>query len=124
MNNVEPKKIILVDDEEIICRAIVRLLRTENYEIDCFQDGVEALEAFNATYDLLICDSKIPGKKGIEIVEEVRKVNPHIKIVVMTGYADQDHIDAFEAFDINLLLIKPFDSIQFKTQLRDLLFLS
>lgn len=81
------KKILLVDDEESI-----RLLYREEFEDDGYtvvgaKDGEEALEKFKADPpDLVILDIQMPGMNGIEVLRQMKMMNPHIPVILSSAY--------------------------------------
>jgi CheY-like chemotaxis protein len=90
------RRILVVDDEEAICRVLKRSLGSE-YEVSVAHDGKEALTmAEESNFDLFIVDLHMPHMKGIDLMKEFRKrqKNPR-PILVITGYLDDD--DAMEA---------------------------
>lgn len=101
--------IIVVDDEQIILKSCKKILSSEGYEVDTFASASEALAVFNnKQYDLIITDLKMPGIDGIEFMRQVRKTNPDINIIVITGYPSQESIK--EALSLRIIdyLPKPF----------------
>ncbi len=109
------KKILLIDDEELVIKSLLRLLSVEGYEVVVAKSGVEATEKVKqADFDLIISDVRMPGLNGIETIEQIRdylkRLNKKtIPEILITGYAD---IDKYEkAMDLKVVdyLYKPFD---------------
>ncbi len=70
-------RIIIVDDDELITDIVIEVLLAAGHMISAIHDGNEALEAISAgAPDLLILDYTLPGKSGMEILQEVRRL-PH-----------------------------------------------
>ncbi|WKZ36016.1 MAG: response regulator transcription factor [Anaerolineales bacterium] len=94
-------KIILCDDQAVIRDGLEMLLQLENdfQVVGSAQDGFEALELAAAKQpDLILMDLKMPGMNGIEATREIRKKFPHIKILVLTTYDDDEWVfDAIRA---------------------------
>ena len=89
----EPVKILIVDDHQMFIDGIKALLRNENrFEIvDEALDGSIALEKLKSTsIDIMITDISMPGMSGTDLTRVVKMVYPHIKILVLTMYNDQD----------------------------------
>ena len=89
----EPVRLFLVDDHQMFIDGIKALLRNENrFEIvDEALDGSIALEKLKSTsIDIMITDISMPGMSGTELTRAVKMVYPHIKILVLTMYNDQD----------------------------------
>jgi len=80
------KKILLVDDNIMMRRLIVHLFRNEKIEIDEASDGREGLNKISTNiYDLVITDIVMPGMEGIEMIIEVKRNLPNLKIVAISG---------------------------------------
>jgi CheY-like chemotaxis protein len=81
------KKILVVDDDEMLCRFACDILRTEGYRAEPALSTAEALEAFEReSYDLVVTNSHMPGMSGIELAQAVRGKIPGIPVIVMTAY--------------------------------------
>ncbi len=89
-------KILVVDDEKSMIQFLSALLRRENYEVMTAGSGAEALEMVrdNAP-DVMITDVKMPEMDGIRLLEESKKIDPTLPVIIMTAYASQESaIDA------------------------------
>jgi DNA-binding NtrC family response regulator len=83
-----PKKIIVVDDEKIICNTAKKILEIEGYEVDTFTNSVQALEAIHKNqYDLIITDLMMEEVSGMDILREVNQRSPQTKVIMLTAYA-------------------------------------
>ena len=82
------EKILIVDDDEIIRTLLHDLLEEdEGYVCEVAASGEEGLtEIKNQDFDLVMLDIKLPGKDGIEILRTVRKMNPDLNVIMMTGH--------------------------------------
>jgi len=82
------RPMLIVDDEESIRWALQELFMQDGWEVHCAEDAEEASRMIKQnTYDFMITDLKMPGRSGVEIVREARERNPHIGVIVLTGYA-------------------------------------
>ncbi len=109
-------RILIVDDEEIVLRSCLRILRDDDYEIDTASDGLSALEMVNENaYDVLILDIKMPKMDGIEVLRRVKEARPDIDVIMITGLHDIG--TAVQAMKLGALdyLPKPFEPDQLKT---------
>lgn len=86
----EPKAhIFVVDDDDCIREAAYEMLKAARYQCTCFADGDSCLRELEIhKCELLITDVKMPGKNGIEVLEEALHMAPWLPIIVMTSYAD------------------------------------
>ena len=102
-------RILVVDDERDICRALEFLLSRQGYDVDSSYDGTMALEKVGKNdYDLMLTDLKMEGMNGIELMEKVKEVSPGIIVIIMTAYASVE--SAVEAMRRGAAdyIVKPF----------------
>jgi putative two-component system response regulator len=103
-------RILIVDDEELICRLLAQRLRGEGYSCVTANNGREALSRFyKDTFSLIISDIKMPEMDGIELLKRVRDLNPKMMVIMVTAYPEIDM--AVEAMRLGAydFLIKPAD---------------
>lgn len=104
-NNV----IFIIDDDEIIRISCERILQKSGYKVETFGNGHEGIERLKQVHPpLLVVDIKMPELNGFEVIKIVRKIDPDVVIVVITGYATiETAVDAMKmgAYDF---LPKPF----------------
>ena len=81
------KKVLVVDDNEMLCRLACDILRTEGFHAVPARSVAEALEAFEReSFDILVTDSGMPGLTGLELARAVRQRDPQFPVIVMTAY--------------------------------------
>ncbi len=81
----------MIDDEPIVGREIKRGLAREPYEVEVFTDGESALKRFEQNqFDLVLCDMRLPGIGGLEVLDVVRKRYPKSEVILITGYGSVD----------------------------------
>lgn len=79
--------LLVVDDEEIIRVLLTEILTEDGYQVTTAKDGIEGIELLKQNrYDLIISDMIMPGKNGIEVLQEAFKVDPEYAVVMITGY--------------------------------------
>jgi len=79
-------RILIVDDNVMMRKLIRNLFRDENYEIEEASNGIEGLEiAGQNSFDLIITDIIMPKMEGIELIMNLRKKFPEIKIIAISG---------------------------------------
>lgn len=105
------KKILVVDDEEVIRKFLKIHLAKLGYEVTEAEDGQKAMEKIGeGKFDLIICDVMMPNKNGWEVVKEV-KSNPEIsEIPIILLTAKNDDVDMFKGYELgaNYYMTKPF----------------
>jgi CheY-like chemotaxis protein len=109
------RKILIVDDEEVIRKFLRVHLTKLGYEVKEAVDGQQAIEQMvGDDFDLLICDIIMPKKDGWEVIKEL-KSNPKTKdmpVIVLT--AKNEDSDMFKGYDlgVNYYMTKPFTKAQ------------
>jgi two-component system NtrC family sensor kinase len=84
-------KILIVDDEEIIVRLLSISLKSDGYETVCANSGSEGLEKFKSeSPDIIVTDIKMPGMDGLELLKEIKKLDPDKEVIIVTGHGDID----------------------------------
>jgi putative two-component system response regulator len=103
-------RILIVDDEELICRLLAQRLSSEGFSCVTANNGREALSHFyKNTFSLIISDIKMPEMDGIELLKRVRDLNPKMMVIMVTAYPEIDM--AVEAMRLGAydFIIKPAD---------------
>jgi len=103
-------KVLIVDDQFGIRILLNEVFQKEGYQTFQAANGVQALEILTKNKpDIVLLDMKIPGMDGIEILKRMKKLNQHIRVIIMTAYGELDMIQ--EARDLGALthFAKPFD---------------
>jgi len=104
------KKIIIIDDERSIRRALGEILQFEGYDVLEAEDGKTGVELVKNNHtDLVFCDIKMPGMDGMEVLDELHQLNPEIPVVMISGHGTIDTaVEAIKkgAFDF---IEKPLD---------------
>jgi len=103
--------VFVVDDEPEIVEILSDLVGSLGYRVTGFTDPKSMIEAFRlGTPDLVLTDHKMPGTTGLELLGILRKINPDVPVVMISGYLDrQDLIQAISA-GVFAVIEKPFDS--------------
>jgi two-component system, NtrC family, nitrogen regulation response regulator NtrX len=95
--------ILIIDDEKSIRKTLSEILGYEGYKIDEASDGEEGLKKFKEkSYDLVLCDIKMPKLDGIEFLEKAKQVNSDVPIIIISGHGNiETAVDAVKkgAFD-------------------------
>ena len=95
--------ILLIDDERAIRKTLTDILSFEGYKIREAGDGEEGLKMFQEkTYDVVLCDIKMPRMDGIEFLDKASAINPDVPIIMVSGHGNiETAVDAVKkgAFD-------------------------
>ena len=84
---MKDKKSLLIVDDDIAHRTMLRILLDWQYEIYEADDGAEAVEAVSERYfDLILMDIRMSGVSGIEALDQIKSLRPEIPVVMMTAY--------------------------------------
>src|SRR5213592_5037225 len=85
--DVSREQVLVVDDEEDLRKAIVDILTLDGFEVDQANNAEAAAEKLSQTaYDVLITDHNLPGKTGVELLEEALVRYPEMIGIIVTGY--------------------------------------
>lgn len=106
----EKTRILVVDDEDTIRLVLAKYLRTRGFEVSTAESGGAALEALaEAKFDLMLCDVRMPGLSGVELVPAALEADPGLGIVMLSAVNDAP--TATEAMGHGVLdyLIKPIE---------------
>ncbi len=113
------EKILLIDDEESILQSLKIFLATMNYKVATASNGAEGVQYVqNEHPDLVITDLKMPELDGLEVLEQIKKIDTNIPCIIMTAYEDIDStIRAMQlgAYDY---IEKPIDTPRFKALIK------
>ena len=79
-------RILVVDDEMIVCESCKRILEEDGYEVEIALTGQEAFDKMKENlYDIVITDLKMPGIDGMEVLKTFRKEYPEAIIIMIPG---------------------------------------
>ena len=110
-DGTEPKTILLVDDEQSVRSIVMKILRRANYNVLEADGGESALavsESHAGTIDLVISDLYMPGLHGPAVAEKLSAVRPGLKVLFISGYADNDVVGRTGVPPGSNFLQKPF----------------
>lgn len=113
------ERILVVDDEDIIRESLSYILRKEKYEVEEASNGKIAFEMLKeSSYDLVITDLEMPEMKGIELLDELRKVNLQTNTIVITAYGSMETAIAALRSGASDYILKPveFDELIIKVK--------
>lgn len=107
------RTILVVDDEESVIRSLTATLAKLGLKVQVAQSGPEGIERFLRHREeilLVLADIVMPGMYGIELADELRKIDPEVKILLMSGYPERKpEADAARGFGF---IEKPILAVQ------------
>jgi two-component system response regulator HydG len=100
---------ILVADDDTRCRdSIQKVLEREGHTVQTVENVDGALEALETShFDLVVCDYRMPGKTGIELLVELRRQSSPVPVLMISAYADASVEDAIRRLGGLALMKKP-----------------
>jgi len=122
---MEGLRLLLVDDEEDFRTALANRLRKRKLVVVDVENGSQAVEKVKAQpLDVAVIDVKMPGMDGLEILRQIKQINPLIEVIMLTGHASVEsgiegmRLGAFDYLmkpcDLNELILKIGDAYQRK----------
>jgi two-component system response regulator HydG len=113
-------EILVVDDDRDFAESLADLLEQHGYAVDLAHSGDAAITKFEAhDYYLALLDVKMPGKNGVESFLEIRKIRPHARCIMMTGYSMPELLDQALANGAWAVVPKPLDIDKILAFVRD-----
>jgi PAS domain S-box-containing protein len=106
------ERIMLIDDEPALAEVVKRMLEHLGYRVECCPGGMEALEAFRGylpenPFDLVITDMTMPHLTGADLSLELLKLQPHLPIILLTGFSEKINAAKAKSLGIREFLYKP-----------------
>lgn len=116
------EKILLVDDNEELCKNLSDILELKGYEVTTVFDGSQALENIKSNaYDLVVMDVKMPGLNGIETLKLAKQITPGLKVIMITAFADDFvYKIGLESNEMEIMQ-KPMDIDKFLTRIGEII---
>ncbi len=116
--------ILLVDDDPAILALGQELLELLGFQVLVAVDGDQALYFFHYprhAIDLVIMDLNLPRRSGYQVLEELRRLAPQLKVIVTSGFFGQKEIDKLRTCGVARLIHKPFRSRQLQEAIHEVL---
>lgn len=109
---IGPRSVLVIDDEGLVRDTLRRALESAGIEVAVAADGREGLETYLANpTDVVVTDILMPEKEGIETIIELKRENPEVKIVAISGgdrAGNTDFLEMAGLFGADRILRKPF----------------
>lgn len=116
---INPKPIMIVEDDVGLSRLMSDILSDDGHQVKVFHEPYKAVAEFgNAPFSLVITDIKMPGMDGIEVLDHIKRLDPHEPVIIVTAHATVDvSIQALRK-GADDLITKPFEAEEFLYRVR------
>jgi signal transduction histidine kinase/ActR/RegA family two-component response regulator len=118
------ERILVVDDEDQVLRALGRMLEPLGYGTTLCADGGEALAAFSAqpgAFDLVIVDQTMPGMSGLDVTARITAIRPELPVLMISGFDRGTTLESARASGVRAFLAKPLEKRLLAEEVRGLL---
>jgi cyclic di-GMP phosphodiesterase len=109
--NLEPKKILVADDDAMVRTTVSKILKMFGYEVETAVDGFEVIEAIDDTFDVVVLDINMPEMDGFETMAKLNELNYDTPVLFLTGAGSMDY--AVKAINLGAydFLTKPIEDL-------------
>lgn len=114
-------RVLVVDDEETSREVTSRMLSTFGFETTSLSSGVEAVDFLRADpqrFGLVILDLTMPVMDGVETFRAMKKIAPNLRVILMSGYNEQEAVQRFSGQGLAAFIQKPFKLQELRELLR------
>jgi len=112
MSKNRPVKVLVVDDDRIVLRAVSEILQREGYQVVAIDDAVEGLAASkDPAIDVAVLDIKMPNLSGLDLLKAVKQFRPDVEVIMMTAFGTVETAVAAVKAGAYDYLTKPFENI-------------
>jgi CheY-like chemotaxis protein len=111
-------KILIVDDDPVVCHILSTLLQSSGYEVDVAKSGDECIQSIKAQYKsdslpiLIFLDFFLEDVSGLEVLADIRKIlrDTHVPVIMLSAKTRDEMLDEFAEYSPDYYLQKPFKS--------------
>ena len=101
-------RVLLVDDEVVFVESLAKVLRRRGFEVSTAHDGAAAVAAVeHDAFDVVVLDLRMPGMDGLAALEEIRRRDSFVQVLLLSGHADLDRVQAALRCGVKDYLLKP-----------------
>ena len=119
---ISRQRILVAEDDPIICRLVAGVLEEEGFAVDVAFDGEQAWETLlNDHYDLLVTDNDMPQLTGLELIERIRGAGMTMPVIVASGSFSVESVSDHPQLKIAAVLPKPFGRFQLLNTVKSVL---
>jgi len=115
-------RIMLVEDSQNLRYVLKDYFEMLDYSVTDFADGISASQAFNkGMFDICVLDIMMPGKDGFTLMQEIRKIDPDIPIILLTSKLNKE--DKIKGFKLGCddYVVKPFSTEELTLRIKAIL---
>ncbi len=103
-------RVLIVDDNIGLLTTMSLILRHVGYSVITAKNGQEAIECVKRNnLQIIFMDIKMPGKNGVDVYKELKRIIPKVPVVMMTGYSRDDLVQEGIEAGVNKIIFKPLD---------------
>ncbi len=118
---MKTKKLLIVDDDVFVARAMQKVLQSYNYEVLSYERGEQALDRLRQQFfDILITDLQMPEMDGLELIRRAKIIQPEIKAILVTGSPIAESRHKENEMKLSGFLLKPVNWTELITLLATL----
>ena len=115
-------KILVIDDATELLTLMKCLLEGEGFQVFCAKNGADGIRLNEQENpDLIVLDLHMPEMDGIETLRQIRKRDSNVRVVILTGYKNQDSIKDAVDLNVSKYLSKPFDNEELIRTFREII---
>lgn len=104
-------KVLIVDDNELVCMGLGRTLGRRNIVHHAVEDGENAMSEIRGTfYDLVFLDIHLPDANGLDLLQEIRRISPDTQVVILSSDGSENNIRRALAAGALRFMEKPYDN--------------
>ncbi|MCS6860478.1 MAG: response regulator [Abditibacteriales bacterium] len=107
--------VLVVEDEPAVCEVIAGYLGSDGHTVEVAHNGLEALQKFETNrFDLIITDRAMPAMSGDHVAAVIKQMEPHVPVIMLTGFGDLMNSAGERPFGVDLILGKPVTIAQLR----------
>jgi DNA-binding NtrC family response regulator len=116
--SVSPLTILVVDDDKDVCEYLQDFLTADGYSVTLVNDPTTAIDTLREReYHVVVLDLMMPKLSGIDLLEQIRKVDDDIAVIILTGYPSLETATASIEHEVSAYIRKPFSIDEFRDAL-------
>ncbi len=117
------KKILIIDDDQLFLKPLIKFLTMNKFQINIANSGIDGIDLQELIrFDLIITDLKMEGMSGIEVINYILSKHPEAKIIVMSGFLNEDQYEELSSKNVVAIFEKPFDYDELLTKVKEAIY--